>query len=65
VKIPPEYLELSDPKTVAPADIEDAFIKANPGLTSDAIAVTCNRTRLSGSIVVSHSSSLFISPRPL
>src|ERR1700738_5167955 len=31
VKIPPEYLELSDPKTVAPAEIEDAFIKANPG----------------------------------
>src|SRR4030081_880212 len=32
VKIPEEYLELSAPKTVAPAEIEDAFIKANPGL---------------------------------
>ena len=47
VKIPPEYLELSGAKTVAPADIEDAFIKVNPGLSSAAIAVTCNRTRLS------------------
>jgi len=47
VRIPPEYLELSEPKTVAPAEIEDAFIKANPGLSASAIAVTCNRTRLS------------------
>ena len=47
VKIPEEYLELSAPKTVAPAEIEDAFIKANPGLSTSAIAVTCNRTRLS------------------
>jgi ribonuclease T2 len=47
VKIPPEYLELAEPKTVAPAEIEEAFIKANPGLSDAAIAVTCNRTRLS------------------
>ncbi len=47
VKIPPEYLELSEAKTIAPADIEDAFVKANPGLSHAAIAVTCNRTRLS------------------
>ena len=47
VKIPPEYLELSEPKTVAPDDIEAAFIKANPGLSASAISVTCNRTRLS------------------
>ena len=47
VKIPPDFLELSEPKTVAPADIESAFIKANPGLSNAAIAVTCNRTRLS------------------
>ncbi|MGZ5927381.1 MAG: ribonuclease T2 family protein [Rhizomicrobium sp.] len=46
VKIPPEYLELSEPRDVAPAEIEDAFIKANPGLSAAAIAVTCNRTRL-------------------
>jgi ribonuclease T2 len=47
VKIPPEYLELSDPKRVAPAEIEDAFIKVNPGLSNAAISVTCNRSRLS------------------
>ena len=46
-KIPPEFLELSDPRTVAPAEIEDAFIKVNPGLSTSAIAVTCNRSRLS------------------
>ncbi len=47
VKIPAEYLELSAPITVAPGAIEDAFIKANPGLSPQAIAITCNRTRLS------------------
>ncbi len=47
VKIPPEFLELSEAKTVAPADIEGAFLKVNPGLTAAAIAVTCNSKRLS------------------
>lgn len=47
VKIPPEYLELSAAKTVAPAEIEDAFIKVNPGLSASAIAVTCDKSRLS------------------
>ena len=47
VKIPPEFSQLTDPKTIAPAEIEDAFIKVNPGLSNAAIAVTCNRTRLS------------------
>jgi ribonuclease T2 len=47
VKIPAEFLELSEPKTIAPADIEAAFVKANPGLSGSAVSVTCNRTRLS------------------
>ena len=47
VKIPAEYLDLSEPKTVAPDEIESAFIKANPGLTNAGMAVTCNRNRLS------------------
>lgn len=47
IKIPPEFLDLSQPKTVTPAAVEEAFIKANPNLTNAAIAVTCNRTRLS------------------
>ena len=32
---------------MTPAEIEDAFIKVNPGLSNSAIAVTCDRTRLS------------------
>ena len=47
VKIPPEYLELSEEKTVSPSEIEDAFIKVNPGLSTSAIAVTCSSRRLS------------------
>jgi ribonuclease T2 len=47
VKIPPEFLQLADPKTVAPSEVEDAFIKVNPGLSNAAISVTCNRNRLS------------------
>src|SRR6201996_574751 len=31
VKIPAEYLDLSQARTVAPAAVEEAFIKANPG----------------------------------
>jgi len=47
VKIPPDFLELSEPKTVAPAEVEDAFIKANPGLSNAAVAVICDQRRLS------------------
>ena len=47
VKIPEEYLDLASAKTVSPAAIEEAFIKVNPGLSQSAIAVTCDRTRLS------------------
>lgn len=47
VKIPDDYLQLSDPKTVSPSEVEDAFIKANPGIKPTGIAVTCNRKRLS------------------
>jgi ribonuclease T2 len=47
VKIPEEFLQLSEPKTVAPGEIEQAFIKANPGLSDSAISVTCDSKRLS------------------
>jgi ribonuclease T2 len=47
VKIPAEFLDLVQSKSIAPADVEEAFIKANPGLSGAAISVTCNRTRLS------------------
>src|SRR2546430_7478621 len=54
VKIPEEYLELSAPKTVAPAAIEEAFIKANPGFRSSPIAVPCHKTRLSDVRICMH-----------
>lgn len=47
VSIPPEFQQLSETKTIAPDAIVDAFIRANPSLSPDAIAVTCNRRRLS------------------
>src|SRR3981081_2188700 len=47
LKIAEAYLLLSGVKTRAPTEIEEAFIKANTGLTGSAIAVTCNSTRLS------------------
>ena len=47
VKIPDSFIELASPLTVAPADVEAAFIKANPGLSAEAISVTCSSKRLS------------------
>jgi ribonuclease T2 len=46
VKIPPQYMDLRAPLTVTPDEVEDAFVKANPGLTRDGIAVTCGGRRL-------------------
>lgn len=47
VKIPEEFLQLSESKSISPDDIEAAFIKVNPGLSSSAISVTCSSRRLS------------------
>jgi ribonuclease T2 len=46
VKIPDDYLDLKQPRTVTPAEVEDAFVAANPGLSHDAIAVGCDAKRL-------------------
>jgi ribonuclease T2 len=46
VKIPEAYLDLKEPLTVTPAEVVDAFVKANAGLTADAIAVSCDAKRL-------------------
>lgn len=46
IKIPAEYLELKSPLTVSPAEVEDAFLKANPGLSPDAITIGCRANRL-------------------
>jgi ribonuclease T2 len=46
VKIPEAYLEPSEPLTVSPEEVEEAFVKANPGLARDAVTVTCDSRRL-------------------
>jgi ribonuclease T2 len=46
VKIPPDYIDIKQPLAVTPAAVEDAFIKANSGLTPAAMAIGCNKTRL-------------------
>jgi ribonuclease T2 len=46
VKIPPEYVDLQEPLSVNPAAVEDAFIKANPGLAPNGIAIGCDKKRL-------------------
>jgi ribonuclease T2 len=47
VKIPPEYLDVKSFLTVTPDEVEEAFVKANPGLGLGGIAVTCDSRRLS------------------
>ena len=46
VNIPPAYVDLKEPLDVTPQNVEDAFIKANPGLPRGAIAIGCARRRL-------------------
>jgi len=46
VKIPEEYLEAATAREVAPAELEEAFLKANPGLSAGAISVTCDSKRI-------------------
>lgn len=46
VTIPADYRALAAPATVTPASVADAFIQANPGLSQAAIAVSCDKTRL-------------------
>jgi ribonuclease T2 len=46
VKIPDVYLNVQSHLTVTPDDVEEAFVKANPGLTRTGIAVACDSRRL-------------------
>jgi ribonuclease T2 len=46
VQIPPQFDNPQQPLTVAPGEVVDAFVKANPGLTPAAMTIDCNRTRL-------------------
>lgn len=46
VKIPAVYLELEKPIIVSPAEVAEAFVKANPGLSRAAMAISCDGRRL-------------------
>jgi ribonuclease T2 len=46
VKIPPQYLDLPSALTVTPEEVEEAFIKANPGLKPESISISCGSRRL-------------------
>jgi len=46
VKIPPAFIDLKEPKTVTPNEVQDAFIAANPGLPGEGIAIGCDSRRL-------------------
>jgi ribonuclease T2 len=46
VKIPTEYMDVKASLTVTPDEVEEAFVKANPGMTRAAIAVGCDNRRL-------------------
>ena len=46
VKIPAEFLEPKTALNVTPDEVEEAFVKANPGMNRAGIAVTCGSTRL-------------------
>lgn len=47
VKIPEQYLAVSETLTVSPADVREAFVKANGKLGEGGIAVTCSAKYLS------------------
>lgn len=46
VAVPDEFKRLHFYRTVSPADVEKAFLAANPGLTPDMMAVECDSRRL-------------------
>ncbi|MGP0095284.1 MAG: ribonuclease T2 family protein [Xanthobacteraceae bacterium] len=48
VKIPPEFLQVEKPLSLSPDQVEEAFVKANAGLSRAAISVSCDgKQRLS------------------
>ncbi len=46
VNIPAQFDHPQQPLAVAPGEVVDAFVKANPGLAPGGIAIDCDRTRL-------------------
>jgi ribonuclease T2 len=47
INIPAQFRDPTQPLSVTPDAVAGAFVKANPGLTQDGIAVECSRRRLS------------------
>lgn len=46
-KIPDQFSDVKNYLSVTPGEVEAAFVAANPGLSREAIAVTCDSRRLS------------------
>ena len=46
IKIPAQFGDLHEPLSVTPAAVQEAFIKANPGLSASSMAVVCDKKRL-------------------
>lgn len=46
VRIPAAFQNIDGYKTVSPAEVEAAFVAANPGLGPEGVAVTCDGRRL-------------------
>lgn len=46
IKIPAEYIEPKEILTVTPGEVAEAFVKANPGLSLESIAIDCDQRRL-------------------
>jgi ribonuclease T2 len=46
VKIPAAYVDLQAPLNVTPAAVEETFVKANTGLSSEGMAIECGHGRL-------------------
>ena len=48
ITVPAAYHESNAVRTVSPGDLANAFVTANPGLTKNSLAVTCDDKRLTG-----------------
>ena len=46
IRIPAEYENVQAATTVSPDEVEDAFVRANPGLSREMISVQCDDRRL-------------------
>jgi len=63
VRIPAEFRNSDRPRDLAPAEIEAAFVRENPGLTRNMVAITC-RDRLLQEVRICLSKELQYRPCP-